>query len=58
MWLQISLSCLPVLQGQMNKGAVETGEHCKILEQMALFGIAQPHTPGKESGAPSFCNAP
>jgi len=52
MLLQISLSCLLVLEGQMNKQAVESEECCKILEQMAPFGIAWLHTPGKESDAP------
>lgn len=51
---QISLSCLLVLEGQMNEraGMSESGEHHKIPEQMAPLSIAQPRTPGKESNAP------
>lgn len=35
----------------MNKRAVDSGEQHKIPEQMAPFGIARPHAPGKESDA-------
>lgn len=49
---QIFLTCLPVLEEQMNKYAVESGEHHKILEQMAPFGVAWPHTPRKDSDVP------